>query len=221
FQKHYFTERQLKNSLTEILNDFRDEIRANQRLMLSEIDTCAKNSSIPNLIIPKYDEFSKEITFKLRNMSARAATQSTLDGIITLLASEAGVVAVQQLGSQILTRLGTTATSAAAAGGSSAMASGAAAGGGGGAFGGPVGIAVGACAGIAVGIVIDHFMNKSSKVKLTNQMDSALVDFERTILWGPGGRGGLNSALNLACDKYNESVKSSLFETVINKTEGN
>lgn len=218
FQKHYFTNEKLQNSMATILNDFRDEIRANQRKLLSEISTSAKNSQIPNLTIPSYELFTRNVAASLEQMSGDAVRTSVTDGITTLIVSEVGSIAVSQLVVQIMARFGTAAVTSAAAGGGSAMVGGAAAGGGGGAFGGPVGAAVGAGVGIAVGIVIDYFMTQSSKAALTTQMDGVLKDLKRTIISGNSEAEGLQSALNSACDAYNESVKSSLYELVIVNT---
>lgn len=215
FQNHYFTEEKLTTSLTELLNDFRDEILANQRKMLSEIIASASSSETPELIIPSYDTFSQDIKQKLKGMSADAATNSVSTGIVTMIVSEAGTIAVQQLVVQILARFGTAAATTAAAGSGSAMVGGTAAGGGGGAFGGPVGVAVGAATGLAVGIVIDYFMTKSSKAKLTTQMNEVLDDFKTTIITGNDRGVGLKSALNKACDDYNENVKSSFYQNIV------
>lgn len=222
FQKHYFTEEKLQVALEGLLEDFRDEIQANQRAMLSDISISASQSGIPEITIPSHEQFSADVSNKLKTMSGKAATNSVTDGVTTFIASEVGSIAASQVVIQVLARFGTAAVvTTSAAGGGSVMVGGAAAGGGGGAVGGPLGVAVGVTVGIVVGIVIDYFMTKSSKAKLTRQMNDVLKNFKKTILDGNDDHPGISESLGAACNSYHESVKSTLYDSFMSNFEVN
>ena len=57
FERHLFSEHKLTGDVAEVLNDFRDEIDANQKRMLAEVQASLDTADLPEVEIGQYDRF--------------------------------------------------------------------------------------------------------------------------------------------------------------------
>lgn len=223
FEKHIFSEDQLKKDLGAALATFREDLRANRGSLLSAVKVAVSESMLPNLEMPDYEAFDRQVVHDLTDYAARRAEDSVYQGLVSLVASEVAAVAATEIVTQLMATFASTAAlEAATAGG--ATVGGAAAGGAGGTVVGPVGTAIGAGVGLVVGILVDWWMTDSFKAKLSEDLDEYLVNLRNGIIDGTTSRGvqttpGLRSTLSQYCDDLAAAQSSVLHDHLVGENK--
>ena len=210
--EHLFDDIRLRRDLNQSLVGFREDVRANQNLMLADIRAAVESSGLDDVERLDIEPFVAAVTAHLENEAKDAATASIVRGLLIEVGSAAGGFVFEQLVVQLIARLATTA----AAGAGGAAASGSAVGGGGGAIaGGPVGAAVGIVAGLVVGLVIDVWASKKFEKELAEKMHRTLNDLEASVLGDRGDAVGVASGLRQSCDLLAVSYEEVLREQIV------
>lgn len=223
FEKHIFSEDQLKKDLGAALAAFREDLRANRGSLLSAVKVAVSESMLPHMEMPDYDAFDRQVVNDLSDYAARRAEDSVYQGIVSLIASEVAAVAATDIVTRLMATFAyTAALEATAAGG--AAAGGAAAGGAGGTVAGPVGTAIGAGVGLVVGILVDWWMTDSFKAKLSDDLDEYLVKLRDGIIDGDTNGGvqptpGLRDTLSQYCEDLAAAQSSVLHDHLVGENE--
>ncbi len=231
FEKHLFSEEKLLNDVAVILEQFRDEVDANQKRMLVNVQACLDTADLPEVDIQEYETFYQSVAKQLSEYSAEQGSASVYNAVTVLVISEAGSYAAVTVVSGVLVRFGAmAATTAAAAGGATAGAG--ATGAGGGSLAGPVGTAVGLGVGLVIGLAIDWWMTEQFEEEMELQLKDYLGSLERAILYGSepsvdsngsvastpaseAGRGGIADALPKVCNQLEAAYRERFYEQIV------
>ncbi len=184
FQRHLFSEVDLLRDVSEVLEDFRQEVDANQKRLLISVRASLDTADLPEVLIDEYQPFFEAVARRLRGYSAQQGTTSVYNALTVLIISEAGSYAAISVVAGLLARFGSAAAVSAAAG-LGATAGATATGAGGGSLVGPVGTVVGLGVGLAVGLIIDWWMTDRFEAEMVEQMSAYLDSLENAILQGP------------------------------------
>ncbi|NND99051.1 MAG: hypothetical protein HKN47_17175 [Pirellulaceae bacterium] len=228
FEFHLFSEQTLMNDITQVLDDFKSEIDANQKRMLISVKTALGEADLPEVQADEYQPFFESVAQQLQHYSAKQGTASVQNAVGVFVISEAGVFAGRTIVVGLLARFGSTAVIGTAAG-ATATAGTTATGTGVGAFGGPAGAVVGFGIGLAVGFAIDWWMTEKFEARLSEQMNQYLDTLESTLLHGgatrpPAARtaggsdnqnSGLVDALPVVCDHLLQAYRESFYEQIV------
>ncbi len=230
FEKHLFSEKKLASDIAKVLDEFREEINANQKRMLVLIHAKLDVADLPEVRLDQYELFYESISRRLQSYSTEQGTTSVYNAIVVILISEAGSYAATTIASGLLARFSTTAVVGVAAGaGTSAGA--AATGAGGGSFAGPVGTVVGLGVGLAVGLIIDWWMTANFEAKMSDQLHQFLDQLNATLIEGaspdsnasgnvsPGEQGGLIVTLPIVCDQLTDAYRDQFFSKIVKPVE--
>jgi hypothetical protein len=217
FETHLFTEEQLTRDVASVLNEFRNEVDANQKRMLVSVRASLSTADLPEVDMAQYEPFFAEVAKQLRDYSTRQGTSSVYSALTVLVFSEAGSFAAVSVVSGLLARFGTAAAAtAAAAGGVTAGAT--ATGAGGGSLVGPVGTVVGLGVGLAIGLAIDWWMTEKFEEEMNEQMNAYLVSLEEAMLHGSStssSTGGIAEGLPVVCDQLLVAYRERFFEQIV------
>lgn len=216
FQSHLFSEEKLTSDIASVLTNFRAEVDANQRRMLTDVKAALTTSDLPRINLDAYEPFFAQVASDLQSYSTQQGATSVTNGITTLLVSEAGsFVAVSVVGS-LLTRF-TIAGAATAAVGASATAGGTAVGAGGGSLVGPAGTAVGFVVGFGVGLAIDWYLTDQFRADLSTQMKGFLDSLQSTLLVGEPNQtdDGLAAVLPSVCDDLRAAYRERFYQQIV------
>ncbi len=227
FESHIFSQQQLTQDVAGILNDFRDEVDANQKRMLVSVQASLDTADLPEVDIQNYEPFFVSVANQLQTYSAEQGTTSVYNGLTVLAVSEVGSFAAVSVVSGLLARFGSAAAATAAVG-VGATAGTTAAGAGGGSLAGPVGTVVGLGAGLAVGLSIDWWMTEQFEEKMNQQMKGFLDSLEQTLLHGSPGsihnispvtlsttEDGIAEALPVVCDRLLVAYRERFYEQIV------
>jgi hypothetical protein len=236
FETHLFSQATLIRDVAEVLNDFREEVDANQKRMLVGVRASLTTADLPEIDIDQYEPFFEAVAEQLKEYSAAKGASSVYSALTILVISETGSFAGVSVVSGLLARFGAAAaTSVAAAGGVTAGAT--ATGAGSGTLAGPVGTVVGIGVGLAIGLVIDWWMTEQFKEQMSDQMNQYLVSLKRAILHGqtppststrvgsvgggasaatvPHEYGGIAEALPVVCDRLRDAYRERFFDQIV------
>ena len=231
FEKYLFSEEKLLNDVSEILEQFRNEVDANQKRMLVNVQACVDTADLPEVDIQEYEKFYQSVAKQLSEYSAEQGSNSVYNAVTVLVISEAGSYAAVTLVSGVLVRFGAmAATTAAVAGGATAGAG--ATGAGGGSLAGPVGTAVGLGVGLVIGLAIDWWMTEQFEEEMEFQLKDYLRSLERAILYGsespadsgatvagsaanPSEQGGIADALPRVCNQLEAAYRERFYEQIV------
>lgn len=231
FEQHLFSEEKLLRDVAEILEQFRNEVDANQKRMLVNVQACLDTADLPEVDVQEYETFYQSVAKQLTEYSADQGSASVYNAVTVLVISEAGSYAAVTLVSGVLVRFGAmAATTAAAAGGVTAGAS--ATGAGGGSLAGPVGTAVGLGVGLVIGLAIDWWMTEQFEEEMELQLKDYLSSLERAILYGAESpsksddslagatasgtaTGGIADALPKVCNQLEAAYRERFYEQIV------
>ncbi|MGB7326526.1 MAG: hypothetical protein WBD31_16750 [Rubripirellula sp.] len=221
FQTHLFSEESLTDDIVGILANFRSEVDANQKRMLTSVQASLTSSDLPDVDLDSYRPFFEKVAADLQDYSARQGAHSVSNGVTAILVSEAGsYVAVSLIGG-LLGRMAATGAVTAAAG-AGATATGGAAGAGGGSIVGPAGTVVGLIVGLGVGMAIDWYMTDQFQIELAAQMSGYLDSLEQTLLYGSPidaqprtPTGGMVAALPDVCDDLQTAYRERFYQQIV------
>ncbi len=231
FEKHLFSEQKLLSDVSGILEQFRNEVDANQKRMLVNVQACLDTADLPEVEVQEYESFYQSVAKQLSEYSAEQGSASVYNALTVLVISEAGSYAAVTLVSGVLVRFGAmAATTAAAAGGATAGAG--ATGAGGGSLAGPVGTAVGLGVGLVIGLAIDWWMTEQFEEEMELQLKDYLASLERAILYGGKSRtgsleaandpgaghlesGGIADALPRVCNRLEAAYRERFYEQIV------
>ncbi|TWU60481.1 hypothetical protein Poly51_07570 [Rubripirellula tenax] len=227
FESHLFSEQGLTEDIGAILQDFRSEVDANQKRMLTSVHASLSTSDLPDINLDSYRPFFEKVAHDLQTYSAQQGASSVTSGVTAILVSEAGsYVAVTVVGS-LFGRVAATGAVTAAVG-AGATATGGAAGAGGGSVVGPAGTVVGLVVGLGVGMAIDWYMTDQFQVQLSSQMTSYLDSLRQSLLYGspmidatiePSESnqlsGGVTAALPIVCDDLLSAYRERFYQQIV------
>ena len=234
FSTYLFSEQQLTDDIVGVLVQFKQDIDANQKRMLVEVQASLRTADLPDVKLASYQPFFEAVAKDLVSYSESRGLSSVANFAAVMVASEVGSQVFVRLATGLLSRFAVSAAvGAAAAGGASA--GGSAAGAGVGTFGGPVGTVVGFGVGLAVGLVIDWWMTERFEAQMTLEMNGYLDQVESAILDGQslgqslgpfdqiGGSEtqhttGLREALPVACDSLLFAYRERFFQQIVQPT---
>ena len=227
FEKHLFSQQQLMRDVASVLDNFRNEVDANQNRLLVSVRASLGMSDLPEVDIDDYQPFFDSVAKQLRTYSTQQGTSSVYNGLTVLVISEAGSYAAVSVVAGLLARFGSAAAATAAVG-VGATAGVTAAGAGGGSFVGPVGTAVGLGVGLAIGLTIDWWMTEQFEKKMSDQMKNYLDSLEQTMLHGsPDSRvaveslaqtapsSGIGEALPVVCDRLQVAYRERFYQQIV------
>ena len=231
FEKHLFSEDKLLDDVAVILEQFRNEVDANQKRMLVNVQACLDTADLPEVNVQEYETFYQSVAKQLRQSAAEQGSASVYDALTVLVISETVSYAAVTLVSGVLVRFGAMAsTTAAAAGGATAGAG--ATGAGGGSLAGPVGTGVGLAVGLVIGLAIDWWMTEQFEEEMELQLNDYLASLERAILYGAeshvssvraddvtratnAGSGGIADALPRVCTRLEVAYRERFYEQIV------
>lgn len=214
-EKHVFSEDILRKDINNSLAQFREDIKANNTEMLTNIKAATTGTKLPNLQNLDVAEFTNDVVAKIESYSTESATESVTGLILTEAASGAAGLAVEQIIAAVIVRVG------ASAGG--ATAGSAAVGGGGGSLGGPVGAGIGIAGGLVVGLVIDYWLTERAKESLSKNLNQLLDDIEDAVINGASFESegtaerkiGLKEALNATTIDLDKAYRQILHTRIV------
>jgi hypothetical protein len=221
FESHLFSEAKLTSDIAAVLNQFRGEVDANQRRMLTDIQAALTTADLPEVNLDAYEPFFAKVASDMQTYSTGRGATSVARGITTLVVSEAGgFVAVSVVGSLLarFTLVGATTVAA----GATATAGTTAVGAGGGSLAGPAGTAVGFVVGLGVGLAIDWYLTDQFQLQLSSDMTGYLDALEHTLLHGQPKRSqsgqsesGLIEALPTVCDELRAAYRERFYQQIV------
>lgn len=225
FEAHLFSRDKLTGDIVGVLEDFKDEVEANQQRMLVNVRASLSTADLPEITIEDYRPFFDKVATQLNTYSTAQGTTSLYSALAILMASEVGSYTAITVVTGLLARFGSAAAATAAVG-VGATAGATATGAGGGSFAGPVGTVVGLGVGLAVGLAIDWYMTEQFEAKMGVQMRIYLSSLEETILHGADSdtatgqtvgevRGGIVEALPVACDRLRDAYRERFYQQIV------
>ena len=204
FEMHVVSATKMQQDLETLLKGFRRDIEANRNRMLVDIEAAVKaDSQFSAHGIRLQETFAKDIEAKISELAKKSGNDVAILTSLNLIASMAADIAVTELVSVALTRVGTSlaATIAASGGTAAAMTAG---GGTVGTTGGPAGVVIGLAAGLTVGIIVDIVMDNRLESKLNEECSNFLTNSEVALIKNPDG---LVSSIGKALAEF-EKVKA-------------
>lgn len=230
FETHLFSEQKLVDDLSGALVQFRNEINANQKRMLTRVQAALSIADLPGVELDHNQEFFRELSTQLGTYAAGQGTTSVENMLGALVLGEVGAFAARSIIAGLLVRFAPSVAIGSAAAASATVGA-SATGAGGGAFGGPVGAVVGFGAGLAVGLVIDWWMTERFEAELSGQLHQYLKDLETTLISGGTATGrattptqgdsmgvsepGLTESLPRLCDQLREAYRDRFFHQIV------
>jgi hypothetical protein len=220
FERHLFSEAKLSSDLREALEQFREDVRANHRELLSRTQAAVAQSDLPPINVDDYDSFFSAVNKQISSMASVEAKTSVSDGLVTLVVSEAGSAAVGMIAGRLITSIGTSTAAAVAASGG-ATAGTAAAGAASGSVVPGAGTIVGFGVGLVIGFGIDYWMTNQTASELRTELMLYINAIESDLLLGPISDNpeepaiGIEKGMVNACDQLQEGVHQRLYEIIV------
>lgn len=221
FERHLFSEEKLTSDLTDALEGFRNEVRANHLGLLSRTQAAIDQSDLPPIQLDEYETFFAVVTQNINDLADDEARTSVTDGLVTLFVSEAGSTAVGMIAGRLIASLGATAAASVTTAGG-ATAGGAAAGAAGGSFVPGAGTVVGFGIGLVLGFGIDYWMNEQTAAKLRTELLLYINAMESDLLLGPvvdspdnQAPRGVRVGVDAVCERLRDGVHQRLFEIIV------
>jgi hypothetical protein len=218
WEQHLFSEEKLKKDLAGALQQFQEDLQADQARMLSQVKVAVSIGDFPELEVPGQPEFQGEITKQFSRYATGRAEDSVYRGLTTLISSEVAFAVASSLVARGAAMLGASAmASTTAAGG--ATAGGAAMGAGGGSVAGPVGTAIGLVIGLAAGVAVDWWMTHQFQDQLRDELSTYLTRLQTVILRGSGDQLGLQDQLDDWLHDLEEVQRNVLREKILGESQ--
>jgi hypothetical protein len=230
FETHLFSEQELVDDISGTLIQFRDDIDANQKRMLTRVQAALTTADLPGVRLDHQQDFFRELSTQLGSYAADQGTTSVENMLGAFVLGEAGAFAARSIVGGLLVRFGPSLAISSAAGASATVGA-SATGAGGGSFGGPVGAVVGFGVGLAVGLVVDWWMTERFEAELSGQLHVYLNDLRATLISGGTGTGestkpdqvnlipsdgsGLEKALPRICGQLCEAYRDRFFYQIV------
>ncbi len=117
FEKHIFSEQKLAKDLSDIFQQWKDDLQADQARLLSRIKIAVSESDLPSIQLPSEIEFDGDVQDQLSSYVSRRATDSVYQGMVSLLASEMATSFATSLVTRVVVSLGTSVASSTATAG--------------------------------------------------------------------------------------------------------
>lgn len=212
FEQHLFSEVSLTEDIAGVLDQFSQDIDANQRRMLTEVQASLSTSDLPSIKLSGYRHFFTAVADDLVRFGEASGTSSVANFAAVMVASEVGSQVFVRLTAGLLSRFALSAAVGAATTGT-ASAGGAATGAGAGTLAGPVGTVVGLGVGLAVGLVIDWWMTEKFQQQMSIEMNDYLSGVEAAIL--DDSESGLKAKLPQACDSLTTAYRERFYQQIV------
>lgn len=230
FESHLFSEQELVDDISGKLIQFRDDIDANQKRMLTRVQAALTTADLPGVRLDPQENFFRELSTQLGSYAADQGTTSVENMLGAFVLGEAGAFAARSIVGGLLVRFAPSLAISSAAGASATVGA-SATGAGSGSFGGPVGTVVGFGVGLAVGLVVDWWMTERFEAELSGQLHLYLDDLQATLISGGTGTGesttpnevnlirsdgsGLKKALPRICGQLREAYRDRFFHQIV------
>lgn len=220
FERHLFSESKLSEDLSHALEQFRDEVRANHRELLSRTQAAVEQSDLPPISLDDYDSFFSAVNKEISELATGEAKTSVTDGLVTLVVSEAGSAAVGMIAGRLVTSIGASTAAAVATSGGATAGSAAAGAATGSVVPGP-GTLVGFGVGLVIGFGIDYWMTNQTSAQLRTELLLYINSIESDLLLGPVSENpeelsvGIETGVVKACDQLQEGVHQRLYEIIV------
>lgn len=230
FETHLFSEQKLVDDLSGALLGFRQDVNANQRMMLTRVQAALSTADLPGVELEQREDFFRELSTQLGSYAAEQGTTSVENMLGAFVLGEVGAFAARSVVGGLLVRFAPSVAVASAAGASATVGA-SATGAGGGSLGGPVGAVVGFGAGLAIGLVIDWWMTERFEAELSGQLHAYLDDLRAALVSGENTdsesttirkgdnvvaqQSGLNEMLPRLCDQLRDAYRDRFFEQIV------
>jgi hypothetical protein len=216
FHQHVFTDKKLMADLSRILLEFREEINANQRRLLAQVQAAVHESDLPQITGLEPQVFCEEVALTLAEFASDQGLTSVENLVGALVLGEVGAFAARSLILAVMARMGPALATGAAAGAGAAV-GGSAAGAGGGSLAGPVGTVVGFGVGLAVGLAIDWWMTDKFQSELSANMHHYLFKLEYGLIAGSSDDSGdgLRDTLPIVCDQLKQAYQDRFYNQIV------
>jgi hypothetical protein len=218
WEQHLFSEEKLKNDLAGALQQFQEDLLADQARMLSQVKVAVSIGDSPEIQVPGQPEFQGEITKQFSQYATGRAEDSVYRGLSTLVSSEVAFAVASSLVARGAAMLGASAVASTTAAGG-ATAGGAAVGAGGGSVAGPVGTAIGLVIGLAAGVAVDWWMTHQFQDQLREELSTYLTRLQSVILSGSGDQLGLQDQLDDWLHDLEEVQRNVLREKILGASQ--
>ncbi len=116
FETHLFSEAKLTADIASVLVDFRDEVDANQRRMLTDIKASLSAADLPNIELEAYEPLFQKVAADLQSMAIEKGTTSVQHGVASLFVSEVGSFAAVSVVASVVARFTVAGATSAMAG---------------------------------------------------------------------------------------------------------
>jgi len=221
FEEHLFSDQDLKLLIQETLEQFRDDLKANQNRLHADVTSAWKLQPYAQGDL-HLEQVVAEVDQNIKSLSHKMGTDSLTNGVLAfvgdfVLGGTAGGVANAIIVYVSANLVSSTAFTSAVSGGVIMKLS--VAGGAGGSTLGPVGTVVGAAAGIIVGGIADWWMTKNLEEELTNECNSLLSQVKAQLLMGTKDAPGLQQAFLESISILEEAEESALRKSIMEVTK--
>ncbi len=218
FARHLFTDRKLAQDIEDALQQFREDVVANQNAMVTQVRAAITTRDLPDLPEIEYGDFAKDMATRLKAYSTESAEWSVVNGIVIEVASGAGGFVGEYLLAQLVIKLSSMAAATSTAVGG-ATAGGAAVGGGTGTLGGPIGAAAGIAVGVVIGGIIDWWMSNRFEAQMAEKLNGMIDELTGTVIAGDADNPGLREGLLGSCELMQRAYQSSLRASIVGGVE--
>ncbi len=212
--KHLFDDARIQEDISTALQQFREDVQANENTMLIQIRAAVSASGQVSIPEQNFNDFAKLINEELNQYANSLAVDSLQRAVLTEVLSGVGGAAatqiVRMIAVEVATMLASTATSA---GGTTAVTT--VAGGAGGTTVGPWGTAAGVVGGLMIGLAIDWWMSDSYSAELSDQLNETIDQVKLGAVQGTDGKDGLKVTLDEACSQLRRSYEETLYQQIV------
>ncbi|MGC9337971.1 MAG: hypothetical protein ACP5EQ_07785, partial [Candidatus Cloacimonadia bacterium] len=204
FSENIFSSQELNNLVSDTLEQFQDDIRANRNEFYQEVTLKWNNTGFSLLKLDFEDLVSRAEGIVLER-SKKFATNSLIYGLLSIGGSEIVIkglqVIMKPIGEWAVAKLsglaaGKTITVAATALGT---------------WAGPLGTV----GGLVIGLTIDSFFSEKAEEKLKNSCYTLLSDMERIILYGSSDSLGLVKMLTTLIERIEEVEEQTIMASLM------
>jgi hypothetical protein len=212
--KHLFDDARIQEDISTALQQFREDVQANENTMLIQIRAAVTASGHVSIPEQNFNNFAKLMNEKLKHYANSMAVDSLQRAVLTEVVSGVGGAAatqvVRMIAVEVATMLASTATSA---GGATAVTT--VAGGAGGTTVGPWGTAAGVVGGLVIGLAIDWWISESYAAELSAKLNETIDQVKLGAVQGVDGEDGLKVTLDEACAQLQRSYEETLYQQIV------
>ena len=224
FRHYVLSEEALTRDVGMVMDQFMEDIDASRNTLYVELRQPLQKIKSPAIRTEaSFDAFRADMQRRAADQGKRIGADASTDSLLVefdkFIAGGVSMNVAQGIASRVvaavLARVGSQlAVNAAEIGG--ATAAGAATGAGGGSFGGPAGTIIGLAVGLAAGCVVDWWMEKDFKSKMSDRLNKFFDVLDQNLIKGTEQSPGLDNVLKKAVKRGDEGQR----QVVIKFLEG-